>query len=552
MRLVKRSFDIGEETLRGSLSFIEAELNKHKVGNKLSMRAMLIAEEVIADFIEYATPGSTLTVTIRRTFMDTSINISAPGIGYDPYYGSDDLHEGSAKAIKSILLRSVGDKLRYSHRNGINSASIAVGQNEGNMLTYTMAALVIGILAGLLLKYFSPDNLTGALSEYVLMPASTIFINAMKMVVGPLIFFSIVNSISQFNSLSEFGKIGAKVVGIYLLTSVAAVIIGFALVLTLKPGANLDVLPVMDNIYETTETATVENSVIGTLESIVPSNMVNPFLESNTLQIIFLAVICGAAVGKLGKHSGLIKELFESLNSLFVTITSFITRLLPVAVFASVSIQVVNLDAQSAMAIASFFGTYLLGIIAMLVFYGILILIVGRLSPLRFYMKNREGMITSFSLASSSAAIPTNIRICTDKMGISPKICNFSIPLGATINMDGGCIFLVTTCMFLANVCGVDVPLSAMISMGVVVVLLSLSAPGIPGAGLITNNIALAVIGVPVESFSLILGIYALIDMLMTMNNTTGDVAASLIVAKSEGLLDTDVFNDKGRGKKRK
>lgn len=545
MRIVKNSFNVSKnDTLSECLAFIEAELGKFKTGKKLSMRAMLIAEEMISDFIEYAAPESTLTISVRRAFGDTVIYIRSSGTRYDPYDGGDP-DEESGRAIRSVLLRSVGDKLRYSHRNGVNSASITVGQNEGNMLTYTVAALVIGILAGLLLKYVFPAGVSGVLNDYVLIPASTIFINAMQLIVGPLIFFSIVTSISQFNSLSEFGKIGIKVVGMYLLTSVAAVIIAFALVFTIKPGADTKAITMMESTIEISETAAVDNSVIVTLESIVPSNIVNPFLESNTIQIIFLAVIFGAGVGKLGRHSGMIKDLFESLNSLFITITSFITRLLPVAVLACVCLQVESLNAESAMAIASFFGTFLLGVIAMLIFYGILILVMGRLNPIRFYKKNREGMITSFSLASSSAAIPTNIRICTDKMGISPKVCNFSIPLGATINMDGGCIFLVVSSMFLANVCGVEVPLSTIISMSIAVVLLSLSAPGIPGAGLVVNNIVLAIIGVPVGSFSLIVGIYAFIDMLMTMNNTTGDVAASLIVAKSEGLMDLKVFNDR-------
>lgn len=544
MRIVKNSFKVSKnDTLSEGLAFIEAELDKLKVGKKLSMRAMLIAEEIISDFIEYAEPESTLTVSVRRAFGDTVIYIRSSGSRYDPYDGGDP-DEDSGRAIRSVLLRSVGDKLRYSHKNGVNSASITVGQNDGNMLTYTVAALVIGVLAGILLKYVFPAGVSGALNDYVLIPVSTIFINAMMMIVGPLIFFSIVTSISQFNSLSEFGKIGAKVLGMYLLTSVAAVIIAFALVFTFKPGTDSEAMNIMKSTIGISETETVETSVIGTLESIVPSNIVNPFLESNTIQIIFLAVICGAAVGKLGKHSGMIKELFESLNSLFITITSFITRLLPVVVFACVCLQVENLNAESAIAIASFFGTFVLGVLAMLIFYGVLIVVMGRLNPIRFYKKNREGMITSFSLASSSAAIPTNIRICTDKMGISPKVCNFSIPLGATINMDGGCIFLVVSSMFLANLCRVDVPVSALISMSIAVVLLSLSAPGIPGAGLVVNNIVLAIIGVPVESFSLIVGIYAFVDMLMTLNNTTGDVAASLIVARSEGLVDLNVFND--------
>ena len=161
----------------------------------------------------------------------------------------------------------------------------------------------------------------------------------------------------------------------------------------------------------------------------------------------------------------------------------------------------------------------------------------------RALLKNKEGMLTGFTLASSAAAMPTNLRICTDKLGISPKVCNFSIPLGATVNMDGTSIILTVGGLFMAKVYGVEVTDTMLISLVVTIVMLSLGAPGVPGSGLVCLGVVLSTLGVPIEALGLIIGIYPFIDMFNTMSNTTGDVASALIVASSEKLIDKSIYN---------
>ena len=179
----------------------------------------------------------------------------------------------------------------------------------------------------------------------------------------------------------------------------------------------------------------------------------------------------------------------------------------------------------------------------MLIVYGLIILIFGRLNPLKFYSKFKEGMLTGLALASSTASMPTNLRICTEKLGISHKVCDFSIPLGATVNMDGTSITLVIGGLFLARAYGVDVSWSLLASVMITIVLLSLGCPGVPGAGIICLGIIVQLMGVPIEALGLLIGIYPFIDMVNTMSNITGDVAVTTVVARSEGLIDTDVYN---------
>ena len=289
----------------------------------------------------------------------------------------------------------------------------------------------------------------------------------------------------------------------------------------------------------------LNSSLLNTIVNIVPDNVVKPFENSDTLQIIFLAVLFGIAIGMVGEYSMPLQNGVEALNSLFLKVTSLIVRFMPAGIFCSIALMVIKLELDSAVSILQMAGTHVLCIFSILVVYGLLLLVVGRLNPLTFYKKNREGMITSFMLSSSSAAMPINLRTCTEKLGVSPKVASFSIPLGATVNMDGTSIILTVGSIFLAKAYGVEVSGGMLLTMLVTIVLLALGAPGVPGSGIVCFGIVLSGLGVPIEIVGLILGIYPFIDMLNTVSNITGDVAVTTIVAKSEGLLDLKKYNSK-------
>ena len=411
------------------------------------------------------------------------------------------------------------------------------------MLLQTSAALLMGVLCGLLMKFVFPDVLSDGLKTYLLDPVRIMFMNALKIVIGPVIFFSIVSCITQFKDLSELGRIGAKVMAVYMITTVISVLLAFGIFSVFKPGSFGFALSFGGNTEAVSLDLNMDTSLLHMIINIVPSNFLSPFLESDTLQIIFLAVLCGAAVGLIGEHTATLQEFFDSCNSLFLTITAIIARLIPLVVFCSVAVMIEGMERASLVSILGYAGVDLFALCCMMLIYGLMVLILGRLNPITFFKKNREGMLTSFTLSSSSAAMPTNMKICKDLLGISPKVCNFSIPLGATVNMDGTCIFLTITGLFLARAYGVTVPDSIMVPLAITIILLSLGCPGIPGASMVCLCVVLADLGVPIEAIGLIMGINPFLQMANTMSNTTGDMAASLIVARSEGLLNLETYN---------
>ena len=560
MKKITKIVPIEDESfLTECMTFIRDSLKQMRLSKKLIVGAELLAEEVIVGLSKNGpeNPDESINMNIRleikKRMGDIVVGISAPGREIDmnllktidtDLFDDEKNDPETERAIRSIILNANKDKLKYSHDTGYNYFSIAVGKAERSSLITTLIAMVAGLLVGMIASALFSENVTDGMVTYALSPVKTMFMNALSIIVGPVVFFSIVTCLSQFKDLKELGRIGIKVMSMYFLTTVLAVGVSILFSLIIQPGEWGGAVGKVatDAVSVNTD---VDTSLLSTIINIVPNNLVRPFLESDTLQLIFLAVICGIAVGMIGKYSKMLSNLFDACNHLFLMITTIFARFIPVAVFCSTAMLMIQVGGKALIQQLSVFGTFLLSITSMMVIYGLLLTVLGRVNPFKFFAKAKEGMLTSLALSSSSAAMPTNMNICTKKLGISPKLASFSIPLGATINMDGTSVFLIVFAMFLARMYGVDVTGSALMTMSVTVIMLSLGCPGVPGAGLVCLGIVLENIGVPMEAVGLIMGITPLADMTSTMNNVTGDMAVSTIVARTEGLLDKKVFYSK-------
>jgi Na+/H+-dicarboxylate symporter len=535
-----------------ALDYVEQQLADCKLNRRQRMLSMLTAEETIVCLMEHAPAQAELTLSFTRFLGAVELNISAPGEPFDPaetdLLGNVELADMDAeqeRAVRSLVLRARSDTFRYKNRAHRNTVQISVKKSDRRQLYMTLGALVLALVLGMALKALAPVALQNALNTYCFTPVKTMFLNALKMVVGPVVFFSIVSCLSQFDNLRDLGKIGAKVMGMYLLTTMLAVAVGLGAVFLLKPGDASLAAFVTDAADATIAAASsTKISLLDTVVNIVPSNFVKPFLEADMLQIIFMAVLCGAAAGMIGDFSKPLRDFFEACNQLFLKITTLIVKVIPLAVLCSMTALVMTTGNEMLLAILCFVGTFLLALVCMLAVYALLVLAFARLNPLRLLQKHAPTMLTNFSLASSNAAMPFNLESCK-KLGISSKVSSFSIPLGATVNMDGSCIYMAVAGLFLARVFGVELDGAALFSMVFSIFVLSIGAPGIPGAGLICLSVLLTQLGVPAEALSLVMGIDSLMGMFRVAVNSTGDVAVSLIVARAEGLLDLERYNER-------
>lgn len=555
MSKIAKVFKVGEEGyLAEATDFVRKGLEKMKCPANLKMRSVLLAEEIIVAFVNHGKPGMGLKVCVNKKLSDIHVEISAPGREIDTRFLSTiPVKEGESiysdkdetdveKIIRATIIKAQGGKLRYTHEKGINSISMAVGKAERSSLVRTLFALVLGLAVGLIFNSFVPKPAVEAISTYALNPFKTMFMSALQIIVGPVVFFSLVTCLSQFKNLAELGRIFVKVMGMYMLTTIIAAFVALGMSYLIKPGVWGSGLSIIGNQVVNVDIS-VDTSILTTIINIVPNNFVKPFLESDTLQLLFLAMLCGIAVGAIGEYSKRLVGLFEALNELFLTITTMIAKFIPLAAFCSIVLMITEMGPETILSLLSMLGAYFASIASMILIYGIIVALMGRMNPIMFYKKAKEGMLTALALSSSSASMPTNMAICTEKLGVSPKIASFSIPLGATVNMDGTTASLIVSGLFLARMCGVTVTGSALATMILTVVLLSLSAPGVPGSGIVMLGIVLRSIGVPLEAVTLLMAIDPFLDMFATMNNVTGDMAVTTVVAKTEGMLDTGIYN---------
>lgn len=532
--------------ISAGLDHIERILTKYGLTRKDIVRKMLAAEEVMTVLLSHAEQARDMRMSIRRLLGDITIELAVAGHEFpfeqSLHLGVDlDTAELSADAeltIRNTILRSAVENLKYRHRNGINSVRITVVKNRRAMLYQTLGAMALAILIGILLRLAAPETIHTALNDYLLIPIKTMFMNALKMIVTPVVFFSIVSCIGQFSDLSEVGKIGGRVIGFYMITTAIAITAGVGLFYLFRPGSPASLAAAGTATYTAQQ---MDVSLIDTLVGIVPGNFFKPFLEANMLQLIFIAVLCGIAVGMIGKYSKILSDLFTACNELFLKITVLLVRFMPLAAFCSILSMMLQTGAQTLLSILSIFAAFVLGLVVMMGAYCLMMLIVSGLNPIPFCKKYIPTMLQVFSMASSNAALPLNIDACK-KLGVSPKVYSLALPLGATINMDGTCIYLSVVALSLARVYGVEIPPAALLSVVVSIFVLSVGAPGVPGSGLICLSVLLTQLGVPVEAVGLVMGIDPLVGMLRCMSNCLGDVAVSCMVAKREKLLNLNAY----------
>ena len=545
-----RFFELNNEGITAGTEFVRKYLEKKGIREKEQAKAVLIAEESLTDLVAHASGGGKLGVSVYSSLGLIHAVFSAQGPEYnfetaqDAYLTSfwDDEDFDSGDAIRQLILQFFRKNLKYQHWKGKNIIHLTV-EHHPKPLYLTLGALLAAILFGIIMSAALPGKWNIALDLNLLTPVKTLYMNALKMIAAPVVFFSIISCISQLGSPSEFGRIGGKILALYLITSIIAAALGIIVFGIFHPGN-----PALASNFIGAETAVANQSLNLSLKDIivgiVPTFFLSPFIEGNMMQLLFEAILFGIATGMIGEHSRVLKELFEACNDLFLRVTGIIMKATPLAVFCSILSLVLKTGISSLLSLLGIIGTFLFGLFCMMLVYFLILLLV-KINPLSFFKKYFPVMLEVFSIASSNAAIPINMDACRDKLGVSPKIYRMSIPLGATLNMDGTCILLGVQTLALAKICGVSVSAGMLVSLAATIVMLSLGAPGVPGAGVILTSFLLTQLKVPVESVTLVIGIGPIIGMFICMSNCLGDAVVTTIVAKNEGQLDLNVLNAK-------
>ena len=409
-----------------------------------------------------------------------------------------------------------------------------------NLTRNILLGMLFGFLTGALFFYVNvfPDNLTDFLTKYVFNLGSAIFINLLKLLIVPLVFFSLVSGISSLTSMKSLGNITFKTIGLYLGTTAIAVSLSLIIGSIFKPGSGYssniappENLPQGQGIYET-------------ILDIFPSNIIEAMANNQMLAVVFFSILFGLALNKTNHLTNNFSESFEKLNTVFMQLVLMIISFAPIGVFCLIGKFVIT----DGLDIFQEAFKYVLLLILVLVIhafitYSFILKIFTNLNIFTFFGKMKDVAIFAFSTSSSAATIPVTLKTVQDELGVNKNVSSFVVPVGATINMDGTAIMQGMATIFIAQMSGIDLTFFQYIQVVILAVVTSIGTAAVPSAGTITLVIILQQFGLPLEAIGIILAVDRILDMLRTSVNVTGDAAVACIVANSEGLLDKNLFN---------
>ncbi len=404
--------------------------------------------------------------------------------------------------------------------------------------------MVLGVVVGIILN-LSINNwgiltteMYKPLEVYIFSPIGSIFIRAIRMLVVPMVFVSLINGVAQIGDLKKLGRVGGKTLAFYLVTTALAITIGLTLASIIQPGQHIT--RPSDIIYEAKEAKPFVDIIV----DMIPTNPLESMVTGNMLQVIVFSILLGMAITGISKEkSGKLLDLLDATNDAILKIVDFVMQIAPFGVFALLVKVAATEGFQTLQSLLIYMFTVILALVLQVVIvYGGGLMLFSKMNPILFFKKFKTVMSIAFSTSSSNAVLPVTMETVEKNFGVHKSILSFTLPLGATINMDGTAIMQGVATIFIAQVFGVPLPFTALLTVVLTATLASIGTAGVPGVGLITLSMVLASVGLPVEGIAIILGVDRLLDMLRTAVNVTGDAIVTIIVAKSENEVDESIL----------
>ncbi|NKI35653.1 dicarboxylate/amino acid:cation symporter [Wenzhouxiangella sp. XN79A] len=413
--------------------------------------------------------------------------------------------------------------------------------NHKRLSNHILIGLVGGLVAGIALNLTIADVgwVRSFVIDGVLNVVGEVFVRFLSMLVVPLVFVSLITGVSSLSDPKKLGRVGGKAVGLYMLTTGIAVSLALFAAILIQPGIGANPTEVVEREIS------AQPSFGQVLIDMVPRNPVQAMAEGDMLPIIIFAVLLGLSIAVSGAAGERVSRFFSDFNEIIMKLVGFVMLLAPYGVFALICV----LGATTGW--STFVGVlkYVILVLVVLILhatisYSLLLKLLAGLNPLIFFRKMRAVLAFAFSTASSGATIPVTLRTVEKRLGANNRVASFTVPLGATINMDGTAIMQGIATGFIAQYFGVDLSIGQYLMVVLMVIMASVGAAGVPGVGLVLLAGVLASVGLPAEGIALILGVDRLLDMTRTAVNVAGDAAVTCIVARSEGELDESVFNE--------
>lgn len=411
-----------------------------------------------------------------------------------------------------------------------------------SLSTIIFIALLTGAVFGILIHYFIPEGYfrDTILINGILYVLGNGFIRLMQMLVVPLVFCSLVCGAMAIGDTKTLGTVGVKTIIFYLITTALAVCLALSVASLINPGLGMH-----ETVSDTS--AAVETTTINfadTLLNIIPKNIFNSLANGDMLPVIVFALFIGILLASMGNRVSTVANFFSQFNDIMMEMTTAVMKVAPVGVFCLIAKTFAGIGFDAFVPMLKYMGSVILALaLQCFVVYQVLLFLFTRLNPFRFIRKFFPVMTFAFSTSTSNATIPLSIDTLFKKIGVSKRISSFTIPLGATINMDGTSIMQGVAVIFIAQAYGIDLTPSALATVVATATVASIGTAGVPSVGLVTLSMVLTSVGLPTEGIALIMGIDRILDMLRTAVNITGDAVCTTIIARQQGAFKKEVFD---------
>ena len=411
-----------------------------------------------------------------------------------------------------------------------------------SLSTIIFIALLTGAIFGILIHYFIPEGYfrDTILINGILYVLGNGFIRLMQMLVVPLVFCSLVCGAMAIGDTKTLGTVGVKTIIFYLITTALAVCLALSVASLINPGLGMH-----ETVSDTS--AAVETTTINfadTLLNIIPKNIFNSLANGDMLPVIVFALFTGILLASMGNRVSTVANFFSQFNDIMMEMTTAVMKVAPVGVFCLIAKTFAGIGFDAFVPMLKYMGSVTLALaLQCFVVYQVLLFLFTRLNPFRFIRKFFPVMTFAFSTSTSNATIPLSIDTLFKKIGVSKRISSFTIPLGATINMDGTSIMQGVAVIFIAQAYGIDLTPSALATVVATATVASIGTAGVPSVGLVTLSMVLTSVGLPTEGIALIMGIDRILDMLRTAVNITGDAVCTTIIARQQGAFKKEVFD---------
>ncbi|MGB1867778.1 MAG: dicarboxylate/amino acid:cation symporter [Porticoccaceae bacterium] len=419
-----------------------------------------------------------------------------------------------------------------------------------------VTAMILGLLVGALFNFLSSGDLAPAglvawlnlyLVDGLFDTVGQIFVRSLKLLVVPLVFVSLVCGVASLGNNSRMGVVASKTVALYMTTTALAIALAVAVASIVQPGVGVDLALASEFVAK--EAPPLKTTVI----NMFPSNPVQSMAEGSILQVIVFSLLVGFAISKSGDTGQRVGGMFTALNDVIMKMVMILMNLAPYGIFCLLAKLFAGLGIGVILSLAKYFFTVVF--VLLLHSFGVYSLIFKTLTGLsvrRFLSKMRPALMFAFSTASSGATMPVTLRTVEQRLGVNNSVASFTVPLGATINMDGTAIMQGVATVFIAQAYNIGLGLDGYLTVVLTATLASIGTAAVPGVGLVMLVMVLNQVGLPVEGIGLIIGVDRLLDMMRTATNVTGDAMVTSVVAKTENYMDTEIFNDPEAGVIRK